>query len=64
MGKNVLQLVGAGVSDGRGLLIKDVSLVQKGTCKNIVVNGDFLHPNLGGSWGLFTNILGWKGKQI
>lgn len=64
VGKNVLQLIGAGTSDSFGLLIDNVRLVRKGTNQNIVVNGDFSHPNVGQSWGIFNNILGWEGKGI
>ncbi len=64
VGKNSLQFVGAGISDSYGLLIDDVSLVRDGTTANIVVNGDFSSPNVHGSWGIFTDILGWKGIGI
>ena len=64
VGKNSLQFVGAGTSDSYGLLIDDVSLVRDGTTVNIVVNGDFSSPNVYGSWGIFTDIQGWKGIGI
>ena len=64
VGKNSLQFVGAGTSDSYGLLIDDVSLVRDGTTANIVVNGDFSSPNVHGSWGIFTDIQGWKGIGI
>ena len=64
VGQNSLQFAGAGRSDSYGLLIDNVGLVRSGTTQNIVVNGDFSVPNVYGSWGIFTDISGWKGVGI
>jgi hypothetical protein len=63
-GKNVLEIRGEGTSDSFGLTIDNVRLVRKGTSQDIVVNGDFEEPCVGGGWKFFDNIPGWKGHQI
>jgi hypothetical protein len=46
------------------LTIDNVALVRVGTTVNIVVNGNFESPNFAGSWGIQTDIYGWKGFEI
>ena len=61
VGRNTLQFSGAGTSDSFGLLIDDARLIRGSV--DIVVNGDFQLPNVP-SWGLFTDISGWRGYEI
>jgi len=63
-GKNILQIEGAGFSDGYGLTIDNVQLVRQGTLDNIVVNGGFEVPNQFGSWSIYNDINGWQGTGI
>jgi hypothetical protein len=63
-GRNALQFIGAGTSDGYGLIIDGIQLVRLGITANIVLNGDFSNPNVQGSWGLFNGISGWNGVGI
>lgn len=41
-----------------------MQLIRYGNNQNIVVNGGFEQPNVGNSWGIFTNIPGWTGNGI
>jgi hypothetical protein len=61
VGRNTLQFSGAGTSDSYGLLIDDARLIRGSS--NIVINGGFELPNVA-SWGLFTDISGWRGYEI
>jgi hypothetical protein len=63
-GLNVLQFIGAGISDSYGLGIDNIKLVRIGTTNNIVINGDFSSPNEYGSWSIQNNINGWTGIGI
>ena len=63
-GENKLQIEGAGKSDGKGITIDNVRLVRYNTATNIVVNGGFQSPNVGGSWTIQNNIEGWEGVGI
>jgi hypothetical protein len=63
-GQNNLTIRGKGISNGYGLGIDKVSLVQSGTSVNLVNNGDFEIPNQNGAWGLYSTIQGWSGSDI
>lgn len=63
-GENVLQFVGAGLSNGFGLAIDNVKLVREGCGKNIVVNGDFEKPDTIHGWRYFKDIDGWSGTPL
>lgn len=64
VGLNRLQFEGAGVSDGQGITIDNVKLIQSGSKSNLLVNGDFEDPALTQDWTLFQNLPGWTGKNI
>jgi hypothetical protein len=60
-GTKVLSFIGTGPSDSFGITVSSVSLIQKGTTNNLVVNGDLSQPNTNGGWRAYTNIPGWTG---
>jgi len=64
VGKNLLQIEGAGISDSYGLTVDNVALIRAGTSVSIVVNGGFESPNQYGSWSINNDISGWKGTAI
>ena len=64
-GENVLQLRGAGVSDGFGLTVDNVKLVKEGTTQNLVVNGGFERPKIDKDWrGFHEGIEGWSATYM
>jgi len=66
VGGNVIQFEGAGASDSVGLGITNVALIQQGdtTNTNVLVNGDFSQPNLGGGWATYNSIPGWTALNL
>lgn len=60
-GDNTLELDGAGVSDGYGLIIDNVKLTSDYNSTNLIFNGDFSAPALGANnWNYFNGgIAGW-----
>jgi hypothetical protein len=61
VGENSLQFEGAGRIDSFGLTITNVALIELGdlTNSNVLINGDFSLPNLGGGWTNYNSIPGW-----
>jgi hypothetical protein len=64
-GKNSINFIGTGISDGLGQTIDNVQLVRHSFCgkENVIVNGGFEEGHtLGKSWGVFANgrVPGWK----
>jgi len=61
-GANVLQFDAASYSDSFGLEIANVQLTSAYNSTNLILNGNFANPNLGGAghWNYFNGgILGW-----
>ena len=63
-GSNSLSFEGSGNSDSYGVTIDKVTLKKDGVGANLVINGDFQHPNTNGSWSYFNGIQGWTGSNI
>jgi hypothetical protein len=58
VGHNSLQFAASGTSDSYGLTIDNIKLIRNGdkSQNNIVINGEFEHPNVNGHWKIFNNI--------
>jgi hypothetical protein len=41
------------------LTIDNVKLVKKGTCQNLISNGEFEQPALNGHWKYLSSVPGW-----
>ena len=65
VGDNILNLDGAGLSDGYGLGIANVKLTSSSNPTNLIINGDFSADSLGSSlWNVFVGgIKGWKANK-
>jgi len=65
VGRNSINFIGSGRSDGLGQNLDNVKLVRKSFCgvEDVIVNGGFEEGyNVGHSWGIFANgrVSGWK----
>ncbi len=49
----MLEIRGKGKADSYGLTIDNVKLVKDGTNNNLVINGDFEHPDQCGNWKIY-----------
>lgn len=54
-GENLLYFDGASHSDGYGLIISNVKLASAYNGTNLISNGNFASPNLGGGWNYLGN---------
>jgi hypothetical protein len=66
VGYNTIGFAGLGTSDGFGVGITSIKLIQDGTTKDYIRNGLFSEKLKGGSWNFYTNddAAAWKDLSV